>query len=136
MKFSIRYKTIIPLSVVLLLSFYSLSCRKSIYTTNIERTWVVTTYYKNGVDSTAVFNNSFKNYTIVFNFNNGFIESYIADGKNPLIVRGMWQLIENSKTLQLTDSVRVRNYNIDKLKIKSMILKVPSLNQEFDYVPQ
>ena len=135
MKISQGHKTIF-LCTVIFISLYTISCRKSIYTTNIERTWLVTTYLKNGTDSTSVFNTRFENYSIVFDNNNGFIERYSADGKTPIIVKGMWLLIDNSKTLQLTDSVRVRNYNIDKLKIKSMILKVPSLNQEFDYVPQ
>lgn len=135
MKISFGFKTIIFCAVIFI-SVYTISCRKSIYTTNIERTWVLTTYYKNGVDSTSIFNARFKNYTIVFDNNNGFIEKYTADGKIPVTVKGMWLFQNNSKTLQLTDSVRVRQYNIDKLKIKSMILKVPNLNQEFDYSPQ
>jgi hypothetical protein len=135
MKFLRAHKTIIIFAVIFI-SVYSVSCRKSIYTTNIERTWLVTTYLKNGADSTSIFNARFKNYSIVFNNNNGFIEIYLADGKTPTEVKGMWQLINRSKTLQLTDSVRVRQYDIDKLKIKSMILKVGSTGQEFDYSPQ
>lgn len=135
MKISISYKTFIICAVVVI-SFYAISCRKSIYTTNIERTWIVNYYYKNGTDSTSMFNTRFKNYTIVFDNNNGFIEKYTADGTTPMIVKGMWQLISHSKTLQLTDSIRIRQYSIDKLKIKSMILKVDNLGQEFDYSPQ
>jgi hypothetical protein len=135
MKILLKYKTLI-LFAVILIAFYLVSCRKSIYTTNIERTWLVSTYLKNGADSTSVFNTRYKNYTIIFNNNNGYIEKYTADGKVAITVKGMWQLISNSKTLQLTDSVRVRQYSIDKLKIKSMILKVGSTGQEFDYTPQ
>jgi hypothetical protein len=135
MKISLHHKAIVFMAVILI-SLYAVSCRKSIYTTNIERTWVVSNYYKNGVDSTAIFNERFKNYSIVFNNNNGFIELYSANGKTPMVVKGMWQLIDNSKTLQLTDSVRIRSYTIERLKIKSMILLVRSLNQSFIYSPQ
>jgi len=119
-----------------MISFYSVSCRKTRYSQNIERTWKVDNYYKNGVDSTANFNVMFKGYSIIFNNNNGFVERFIAAGNTATTVRGMWTLLNKSKTLQLADSIRTRLYSIDKLKIKSMILKKDDLGEEIHYSPE
>jgi hypothetical protein len=135
MKISLSYKTII-LSTIIIVSFCSVSCRKTRYTTNIEKTWKVDNYYKNGVDSTSNFNVKFKNYSIIFNNDNGFIERYTAAGITPMVVKGMWLLINRSKSLQMTDSADVRVYDINKLKIKSMILKKNDTGEEIHYSPQ
>ena len=132
-KISFRFFTFVLLIFCI---FISLSCRKYNYTNRIVKTWVVNKYLKNGVDSTAVFNSSFKNYIITFDNNNGYTETYLNGGTVSVTNQGIWNFTSGAKSLILNNNGDVITYDVVSIKAKSMDMKIDNKGEEFFYSPQ
>ena len=128
LKYSIFF---IALSVIVI----TVSCRKYNYTNRIQKAWVLEKYYINDIDSTNYFHNQFKNYELELSNNNGYVETYLLGGIQSQRKEGIWVLKENSKVLELNENGSYRDFNIDELKIKSMILKRSETGETFYFIP-
>lgn len=122
--------------VFLTLIIITLSCRKYNFTNRIQKAWVVEKYYINDIDSTNYFNNQFKNYKIEMSNNNGYVETYLLGGIQSERKEGVWILKENSKVLELNENGTYREFNIEELKINSMILKRSQTGEKFYFIPK
>jgi len=122
--------------VFLTLIIITLSCRKYNFTNRIQKAWVVEKYYINDIDSTNYFNNQFKNYEIEMSNNNGYVETYLLGGIQSERKEGVWILKENSKVLELNENGTYREFNIEELKINSMILKRSQTGEKFYFIPK
>jgi len=128
-------KTFLTPLIVLFFIVLSLTiifgCRKTFYSNRLEKAWKVDSYFKNGVDSTSNFDIVFKDYVIEFYDNYGYKETY-----NTLLNQGTWTLTNKSKTLQLTNNGVVKEYNITKIKDKSLYLVRSETGEEFHFSPK
>jgi hypothetical protein len=122
------------LLVVLSIAF-AFGCRKTRYTTRIEKAWKLESYIIGGVDSTSSFNTAFKNYVLEFYNNNGFNETYLDGGVTPVTKQGSWTLTDHSKTVELVDNGTTRSYDIVELKTSSLVLKKNGTEEELHLIP-
>jgi hypothetical protein len=113
------------------------SCRKYNYTNRIIKTWVISSYYKNGEDSTSNFKNvTHKNYEIIFNNNYGFTESYVDEVNQSITNQGTWDFTSKAKNLELNMNGVIRTYEVVSIKSKSMDLKISEKGEEFNFSPK
>lgn len=113
--------------------FLTTSCNKEQLIKNLVGTFKLNSYIQNNVDKTAEFKASHQDYSLRFEENNVFVESYLLNGQVYTQVTGEWQLINSNKDIQLVDAQNnVRMFNIKKIDKSSLTLTKG--NEEYKFI--
>lgn len=93
-------------TLIILLITFSSSCKKAHETLKkdqLSRAWVISTYKKNDIDETATFKATLVNYTIIFNDQGNYSNTYTFLGV-PVGINGTYAFENNEQQIRLTES--------------------------------
>jgi len=83
---------------------------------NMIRTWKVDMAFQGGQDVTSTFLSGFGNYTIHFNGDGEFTETYNPFGGQLVTIDGGWEFSDGISKFKLVESNRTRVYQIETLE--------------------
>ena len=108
-------KALILLTVVIAAS--SCQTKQEAARDNISKTWKIQSVTRDGADDTANYLQNRSDYTITFNQEGAFRESYVSFGSStPVVVNGSYTINASVTQLSLESDFQSRPYNIDLLE--------------------
>ncbi len=113
------------LALVILVLILSTACNDhqvNLAIDHISRTWTVYKYERDGVDITPVFTSSYGSYSITFDLNKSYTESFITFG-TPVTITGIYIFSNDAGILTLSDEFQSRVFDIITLNNTDMTLQ-------------